>query len=356
MEKKTSLYEEHVKANGKIVPFAGYLLPVQYKAGVITEHMAVREKVGVFDVSHMGEAILEGKDALTNLNYIMTNDFTDLKVGSCRYTLMLYPDGGQVDDLIVYRMSEEKFLLVLNASNTDKDVKWIQENLKGEYIFKNVSDHVAQIAIQGPETMGLMTQICKAEELPQKYYTFTEAMNVAGIDCLVSRTGYTGEFGYEIYMKKADAPNIWSALIKLGALPCGLGARDTLRLEAAMPLYGHELGQEIHVTSTNLPFAIKTAKEAFIGKEAVLNPPIDAPTRVGLKVVGRGIVRGEEPIFADEKEVGFTTSGTHCPFLGGAFAMGYLDPALAEVGTALAVEVRGRRVEVEVVSLPFYKK
>ncbi len=356
MERKTPLYEEHVKANGKIVPFAGFLLPVQYKDGVIVEHMIVRNKVGIFDVSHMGEAILEGKDALANLNYIMTNDFTNLKVGSCRYTLMLYPDGGQVDDLIVYRKGEEKFLLVLNASNTEKDISWIEKHLQGDCKIRDISDDVAQIAIQGPDAKAFMEKLCNVEELPQKYYTFTEKMEVAGKECLVSRTGYTGEFGYEIYAQADEVAVIWSAMIELGVLPCGLGARDTLRLEAAMPLYGHELSKDIHVGSTNLSFAIKTAKEDFIGKEAIVNPPANLPTRVGLKVVGRGIVRGEEKIFSEGKEVGFTTSGTHCPYLGAAFAMGYIESGLAEEGTALTVEVRGRQIEVEVVPLPFYKK
>ncbi len=356
MEKKTPLYDAHVAAEGRIIPFAGFLLPVQYQAGVINEHLAVRNNVGMFDVSHMGEAVLKGKDALKNLNYIMTNDFTNLKIGSCRYTLMLYPDGGQVDDLIVYRTDEDEYLLVLNASNTEKDVEWIAQHLSGECELLDTSIQIAQIAVQGPNSKEIMASLCEEDELPQKFYTFTKAMQVAGVECLVSRTGYTGEFGYEIYVNQEESRVLWDALLEKGVIPCGLGARDTLRLEAAMPLYGHELSKDIHVASTNLGFAIKTAKDDFIGKDACVNPKEGIPTRVGLKVTGRGIVRGEEPVLYEGKEVGYTTSGTHCPFLGAAYAMAYVDKSLAEEGTVLTVVVRGREVETVVTPLPFYKK
>ncbi len=245
---------------------------------------------------------------------------------------------------------------MLNASNTEKDINWIQTHLEGECTCKDISDEMAQIAIQGPNTKDLIEKLCNMVELPQKYYTFTAAMNVADVECLVSRTGYTGEFGYELYMKKNDAATVWSAFLELGAIPCGLGARDTLRLEAAMPLYGHELSDTIHICSTNLNFAIKPEKETFIGKDAYLNPPTNAPTRVGFKVIGRGIVRGDETIYLDGVEVGYTTSGTHCPYLGAAYAMGYVNHDVAKEGTSLMVEVRGRKIEVEVVKLPFYKK
>lgn len=356
MEQKTPLYQAHVDANGKIVPFAGFLLPVQYQDGIIAEHMVVRQQVGMFDVSHMGEAIVEGSGALAFLNYVMTNDFTSLKVGGCRYTLMLYPDGGQVDDLIVYRMGEEKFLLVLNAANIEKDVTWLQEHLTPDCTLRNISNHVAQIAVQGPTAKEAMATLCDVEALPQKYYTFVEAMAVAGVTCLVSRTGYTGEFGYEIYLMADQAPVVWNALLEAGVKPCGLGARDTLRLEAAMPLYGHELSDKIHVSATNLGFAIKAAKADFIGKSAIENPPQDLQVRVGLKVTGRGIVRGEEAVLLNGKEVGYTTSGTHCPYLAGAYAMAYVAPEAAQEGTALTVLVRGRAIDVAVVALPFMKK
>ncbi len=355
MEKKTPLYDEHVKLSGKIVPFAGYLLPVQY-SGVIAEHMAVRENVGIFDVSHMGELILKGKDALANLNRIMTNKFDNMQIGACRYTIMLYPNGTQVDDLIVYKKSEDEYLLVLNASNTQKDIAWINSHLSGECTSLDISDNTAQIALQGPNAKEVITKICEESALPTKYYSFNENVQIAGANCLVSRTGYTGEFGYEIYLDVADAPKVWQALIEGGALPCGLGARDTLRLEASMPLYGHELSDAIHIASTGLSFAIKTEKDDFIGKEAIINPPENLPVRVGLKVTGRGIVRENEVIMSSGEQVGTTTSGTHCPFLGSAYAMAYVEKKYAEIGTELIVIVRGREIPVEVVSLPFYKK
>ncbi len=356
MEQKTPLYEAHLAAKGKIVPFAGFLLPVQYPEGIVAEHLTVREDVGVFDVSHMGEAILQGADALANLNAIMTNDFTSLAVGGCRYTIMLYPDGGQVDDLIVYRMAEERFFLVLNASNAKKDVAWIAEHLQGDCTLDDISDNIAQIAIQGPKANEVMAEVCDLGDLPQKYYTFTHSMPVEGVPCLVSRTGYTGEFGYEIYLKPEYALTVWDALVANGAKPCGLGARDTLRLEAAMPLYGHELGADIHVNSANLNFAIKPQKADFIGKDAIVNPPETLPTRVGLKVTGRGIVREHVELFQGDVQVGITTSGTHCPYLGAAYAMAYVSPSVSAVGTPLIAQVRGRAVEVEVLPLPFYKR
>ncbi len=253
---KTPLYDEHIKAGGKIVPFAGFLLPVQYKDGVIKEHMCVRKEAGIFDVSHMGEAILRGKDALLNLNYIMTNKFDSMNSADCRYTLMLNEDGGQIDDLIVYKITDEEYLLVLNASNTKKDIEWISAHLKGECTLINTSDSTAQIALQGPLANEIMAKICTGEP-PQKNYSFIQNLAVAGADCLVSRTGYTGEDGFEIYTHNDNATAVWQALIDAGAKPCGLGCRDTLRLEAAMPLYGHELSEYTHVCATGLSFAIK---------------------------------------------------------------------------------------------------
>lgn len=356
MEKKTPLYDCHVAAKGKIVPFAGYLLPVQYPTGLMAEHELVRKEVGIFDVSHMGEAILEGSDALKTLNYILTNDFTSLAVGGCRYSLMLYPNGTAVDDLIVYRLGEEKYLLVLNASNTEKDVAWLSEHLLGDTTLTNLSDDWGQIALQGPKAKDAIAPLCDVAELPTKYYGFKENVMVAGVSCLVSRTGYTGEFGYEIYMAAEDAPTVWDALIAQGVAPCGLGARDTLRLEAAMPLYGHELSDTLHAGACNLGFAIKMAKEDFIGKDALGNPPLNLPTRVGLKVTGRGIVREDCELYLGNKQVGTTTSGTHCPHLGAAFAMGYVEKDVSELGTALTAKVRGRDIAVEIVKLPFYQK
>ncbi|MEG2435196.1 MAG: glycine cleavage system aminomethyltransferase GcvT, partial [Ruthenibacterium sp.] len=354
-EQKTPLYDRHVACDGRIVPFAGYLLPVQYPTGVIAEHKAVREKAGIFDVSHMGEATLEGPDALRNLNYILTNNFETLLIGSARYTLMLYDNGGEVDDLIVYRLGADKFLLVLNASNTAKDIAWLRAHLQGDVTLTDLSPVTAQIALQGPLSKEIITPLCDAALLPEKNYTFTEKMDVAGVPCLVSRTGYTGEFGYELYMAPKNAATVWTALQNAGAVPCGLGCRDTLRLEAAMPLYGHELGEHINPIAAGLGFAIKMNKDDFIGKEALVQQGQPKQTRIGLKVTGRGVIREHESVLFHGEEIGMTTSGTHCPTLGVACAMAYLDTEFAVPGTAVSVSVRGREVAAEVVALPFYK-
>ena len=360
MERKTALYDCHVACGGKIVPFAGYLLPVQYETGVIKEHMAVRTQAGLFDVSHMGEVVFEGPDALKNINYILTNDFTNMRDGQIRYSVMCYDDGGVVDDLIVYRYNQNKYLLVVNAANRDKDVKWMQEHLSGDVVFTDISDQLSQVALQGPKADAILRKLAKEEDIPAKYYTFVPEGLVGGVKCIISQTGYTGESGYELYMNNEDAVKIWNMLLEAGKeeglIPCGLGARDTLRLEAAMPLYGHEMNDVIHPLETGLKFAVKLQKEDFIGKKALEAKSVLTRKRVGLKMIGRGIARENEKVYVGDKEVGWTTSGTHCPYLGYAIAMAILDLDYTEIGTKVEVEVRGRRIEAEVVALPFYKK
>ncbi len=360
MELKTPLYETHVKYKGKIVPFAGYLLPVQYESGVIAEHMAVRTKAGLFDVSHMGEVMCTGSDALKNLNRIMTNDFTNMTDGQARYSPMLNEEGGVVDDLIVYKYSDGKYLIVVNASNREKDFEWMKAHQEGDVKFEDISDSVAQIALQGPKALEILKRVAEEKYIPEKYYTCIFDGVVCGIKCIVSQTGYTGEDGFELYMASADAPKMWDALLEagrdLGLIPCGLGARDTLRLEASMPLYGHEMDDTIDPLTTGLGFAVKMKKDDFIGKTAVEARKPLQKKRVGLKVTGRGIVREHEKVFAGDREIGMTTSGTHCPYLGYPAAMAILDVEYAEIGTEVEAEVRGRRVKAEVVALPFYKK
>ncbi len=349
MALKTPLYEEHVALNGRIVEFAGYLLPVQYPTGVIREHMAVREQVGLFDVSHMGEVTFKGKDALANINRIFTNDYTNLKIGRVRYGVMCYEDGGCVDDLIVYRRGEEDFFVVVNASNRHKDVAWIREHLEGEVDFEDVSDSYAQLALQGPLSGEVLAPYT---ELPKRYYSFIDT-EILGRPVILSQTGYTGEYGFEIYCRPEDAVELWRALLKdERVIPCGLGARDTLRLEAAMPLYGHEMDETVSPLETGLDFGVKMDKP-FIGREGILNRK--NRHRIGLKVTGRGIVREHQDVYKDGKPVGHTTSGTHCPYLKGAYAMALVDEAY-EAGTPLQVDVRGKLVDVEVTPLPFYKK
>jgi len=361
MEQKTPLYDAHVKAGGKMVPFAGFVLPIQYETGVIKEHMAVRTQAGLFDVSHMGEVLCEGKDALANLQKLLTNDFTNMKDGQARYSPMCNEEGGTVDDLIVYKKCDDHYLIVVNASNREKDYAWMRKHQFGEVIFTDVSDHYAQLALQGPGAMEILRRITPEESIPAKYYHAVFDGEVDGIPCIVSKTGYTGEDGVELYVRSADAERLWNLLLETGReeglIPCGLGARDTLRMEAAMPLYGQEMTDEITPLETGLGFAVKMAKDDFVGKEALEKAGEPSRNRVGLKVVGRGIIREHQALSAaDGKVIGETTSGTHCPFLGYPIAMGLVEAQYAEAGTKLTAEVRGRKIEAEVVALPFYKR
>ncbi len=351
MELKTPLYDMHVQANGKIVPFAGYLLPIQYPTGIITEHQLVRTSVGMFDVSHMGELVLEGKDATENLRYLIAGEINDLVPGQIRYALMCYKNGTVVDDLLIYKMSDTKYFLVVNASNKDKDATWISEHLFEGVTLSDVSDSYGQIALQGPQSQKVLEQICS--DFPQKYYTFKEKVDVSGVECLVSRTGYTGEDGFEIYCDADKIDIIWKALIDLKVPPCGLGARDTLRLEAGMPLYGHEISDEITPLEANLKMFVKLDKEAFIGKDALSLPR--ARKRIALKMVDRGIAREGCDVYVGEEKVGFVCSGTHSPTCNMAIAT-----ALVHVDTPIEseflIDVRGRKIKAEKTPFPFVKK
>ncbi|MPL95169.1 Aminomethyltransferase [bioreactor metagenome] len=357
MERKTPLYDRHVAMGGRIVPFAGWLLPVQY-SGVIAEHMAVRTKCGIFDVSHMGELILRGGDSLSNVNRLLTNDFSGMCVGRARYSPMCNEKGGVVDDLIVYKMSDTCYFIVVNAANKDKDAEWIRNHLTGECTMEDASDRYAQIALQGPRAEAILRKL--TTELPAKNYTFLPEGTVAGFTAIVSRTGYTGEDGFELYCDSKDAPALWDALLEAGKgdglIPCGLGARDTLRLEAAMPLYGHELSNDINPYEAVLDVFVKPGKPDFIGKAALEKAKPVARRRVGLEMTGRGIAREGCPVYNGKTLIGRVTSGTFCPYLGKAVAMALLDADHQQLGSAVTVDVRGRSVEAKVIPLPFYKR
>jgi len=337
-----------------------FLLPVQYKSGVIAEHMAVRKAAGLFDVSHMGEVILEGKEALENIQKLVTNDCANMTDGQVRYSPMCNEEGGVVDDLLVYRINREKFMLVINAANRDKDIDWIKKHLSGDVKLSDISDETAMVALQGPLSKEILIKLADEEELPSKYYTFRENVNISGISCLVSKTGYTGEEGYEICLKNDEAPKLWELLLNAGKdnglIPCGLGARDTLRLEAGMPLYGHEMDDSISPLEAGLGFAVKMNKDDFIGKRGIIDRGEPKKTRVGLKITGRGIAREDCPVFYGDKPVGRTTSGTHSPYFGYPIAMAIIDADCAKTGTELSVEVRGKKISAEIVPLPFYKR
>jgi aminomethyltransferase len=360
MERKTPLYDCHTAANGKIVSFAGYLLPVQYETGVIAEHMAVRTHAGLFDVSHMGEVHLSGPGAPASLERLFTNSFITMHDGQARYSPMCNERGGVVDDVLVYRFAEDDYWVVVNAANREKDVAWMKAHITANTVLEDISDNVAQLALQGPKAEEILRGLCNEALIPPKYYTFTPKMNVAGIECLVSRTGYTGEDGFELYCAPENAPALWNALLAAGAphglIPCGLGARDTLRLEAAMPLYGHEMDEDTTPLEAALDFAVRLKKPDFIGKAAIEERLPLTRRRVGLEITGRGIAREHCAVFADGRQIGQTTSGTHCPYLGKPVAMAILDIGFTQPGTAVEIDVRGRKVTAQVVALPFYKR
>ncbi|EXG78924.1 glycine cleavage system aminomethyltransferase GcvT [Cloacibacillus evryensis] len=353
MEHKTALYDRHVELGGKMVPFAGYMLPVQFKKGILEEHMIVREHVGMFDCSHMGEARLDGPDALKNVNNLFSNSFDSMKDGSCRYSIMLYEDGGCIDDLIVYRRSQDSYYVIINASNAAKDVGWIRDHLIGDVKLTDMCDGYSQIAVQGPEALK-MNSIISGSPLPEKYYTFTEHVIIAGVDCFISRTGYTGSFGYELFMPNEGAVAVWNALLEIGVEPCGLGSRDTLRTEAALPLYGHEITEVIDPLTAGLNFAVKMDKPDFIGKSGLVKRGTPTKKRVGIKVVGRGVIRDHQDVYDGDKLVGFVSSGTFMAWINASAGMAFVEPDVAVEGKRLEVDVRGRRVPVEVVPLPFY--
>ena len=360
MEKKTPLYQTHLDEGGKMVPFAGYLLPVQYPTGVIAEHMAVRTACGLFDVSHMGEIVFRGEGALATLNHLLTNDFTNMTIGRVRYSVMCLPDGGTVDDLVVCKFGEDCYLVVVNAANREKDYAHMAANLLPDTEIEDISDQVAQLALQGPNAKEILAHLIDPELLPQKYYTAVREVIVAGIPCMISRTGYTGEFGYELYTAADDGPKLWKLLRQVGAehglIPCGLGARDTLRLEAAMPLYGHEMDETVTPLEARLNFAVKLQKPEFIGRDALLAAGEPKRVRVGLKATGRGILREEQTVYLGDTVIGTTTSGTFAPYLKQAIAMALVDADHTAPGTTVEVDVRGRRVPAEIVPLPFYKR
>ena len=283
-----------------------------------------------------------------------------MAVNKVRYGAMCNADGGTIDDLVVYKFGEERYLAVVNAANREKDYAHMAANVLPGTQCQDISDTVAQLALQGPKAPAILKKLLPEDQIPKGYYTALPKVNLAGMECMISRTGYTGELGYEIYTANENAPKLWKVLREageeFGLIPCGLGARDTLRLEAAMPLYGHEMDETVTPLEAGLDFAVKLNKPEFIGKDALVAAGTPQRVRVGLAVTGRGIVREHQDLFLDGEKIGQTTSGTHCPFLGKALAMGLIDAKYAAVGTALEADVRGRRVAVEIVPLPFYKR
>lgn len=357
--KKTALYDVHVASGGKMVEFAGFMMPIQYE-GIKAEHKAVRESCGMFDVSHMGEIQIIGKDSLKAVQRYTTNDMATMKPGDIKYSPMCNENGGVVDDLLVYMLEEENYLLVVNASNIEKDYKFMSDNNVLGANITNLSDDISQIAIQGPKAQEIIEKVI-GENIPEKYYTFT-VVNIDNNDCIVSRTGYTGEDGFEIYCPNEIVVKIWNDLIEVGGenvKPCGLGCRDTLRFEASMPLYGHEMTEEITPVEAALKFFIKLEEgNDFIGR-SVIQKQIEEGIkrrRCGIEILDRGIARDGAEVYYGDKKVGFVTSGTKTLTVGKTMAMALVERPYNKRGTELTIVVRGKKLASQVVRMPFYKR
>ncbi len=362
--KRTPLFDVYKNHGAKVIDFGGWALPVQFSS-ILEEHQTVRTKAGLFDVSHMGEVLIEGRDAETYINTLVTNDVTKLHINQAQYTAMCYSDGGTVDDLLVYKLEDHRFLLVINAANIEKDLNWMAQHVTAEVNITNISNEVAQLAIQGPKAESILQKITELDLSTIGFFRFEQDVNLNGIsEVLVSRTGYTGEDGFELYLASDKAKELWKLLLKVGEedglKPCGLGARDTLRFEACLALYGQELTKEINPIEAGIGFAVKTNKESeFIGKAALVNEKIIGLRRkiVGIELEGRGIPRHGYKVFTQwEEEIGFITSGTHSPTLKKSLGLAFVSAKYGEVGTRLKVQVRNKLVDAVVVPTPFYKK
>jgi aminomethyltransferase len=358
----TPLADRHQALGARIVEFGGWLMPLQY-AGIIEEHRAVRSRAGLFDLSHMGELFVEGSEAAAALGYALTTEPAGLKVGRAQYSMICFPDGGILDDLIVYRLGEERFMVVANASNATAVSDALAARLAGRHVvLDDRSLATALVAIQGPLAAAILAPLTDMALSDMPYYGIAEG-NVAGVPALIARTGYTGEDGFEVIVDVAAAGRVWDALLEvgqpMGAVPVGLGARDTLRLEAGMPLYGNELGPDTTPFEARLGRVVKLAKDGdFVGRAALEKASAEGPRKllVGLVVRGRGIARHGYDVFVGDRPIGVVTSGTQSPTLGQPIAMAYVTPSEAEPGTIVDVGIRDQRVPAEVVPMPFYQR
>ena len=360
--KKTPLNAAHRELGGKMVDFGGWDMPVQYQAGVIEEHMATRTRAGLFDVSHMGEIWVEGEDSIPFINRLTTNDVTKLVDGQAHYSALTNERGGVVDDLLVYRFDQNKLLLVVNAGTTDKDWDWITANKEDEDVsLRNASPDYCQIAVQGPDAVDILKTLTDTDLDGIKYYHFTTGQ-VDGVESIISRTGYTGEDGFEVYADAKAAEQLWDRLLEAGRsssiLPCGLAARNTLRLESAMSLYGHELSDDITPLEANLGWITKLQKGDFIGSDALKQKKESGLTRriVGFEMTQPGIARDGYDVYIDDKRVGYVTSGSPAPFLKKNIGLAFLPVEFANEGQEIRIDVRGKHLTAKVVPTPFYKR
>jgi aminomethyltransferase len=368
--RKTALNAVHRQMGAKMVEFNGWDMPVEYPAsigcGIVNEHMAVRTGAGIFDVSHMGDIRLAGPGALAAVQHISMNDASRLAIGQAQYSALLYPQGTFVDDVIVHRLGEDEYLLVINAGTREKDFNWVGDNTRQfDCAVEHLSDDFTQIAIQGPKAVDLLQRLTDADLSAVKFYWVTRGTLCGLRNTLMGRTGYTAEDGFEIYIPSDEATSerVWYAILdagkELGAIPCGLGARNTLRLEGKLPLYGHEISDTINVWEAGLDRFCKMEKPDFIGRAALEKAKAEGmkKTLVGLEMIERGIARDDYKILDDGgSEIGYVTSGSPAPFLKKNIALAYVPPVYSEIGSTVKVEIRGQGVKAQVVPTPFYKR
>ncbi len=361
--KRTPLFEVYKKYGGKTIDFGGWDLPVQFSS-IKEEHEAVRSTAGLFDVSHMGEVEVKGNDSLAYLQKMMTNDISKLKDGGAQYTAMCYENGGTVDDLLVYKMEDNHYLLVINASNIQKDYDWLEKHLEGDVSIRNLSEETAQLALQGPMAETVLQQLADQHSLSDiKFFKFQTNVDLKGIHALVSRTGYTGEDGFEIYCAAEDAVKLWEAILETGkeegVIPCGLGARDTLRFEANLALYGQELSPDITPIEAGIGFAVRVDKEAeFIGQSVLKEQKENGAPRklVGIEMIDRGIPRHGYEVYIGDEKIGEVTTGTQSPTLKKNVGLALIKSEFSSLDTEVEVEIRGKRLKAAVVATPFYKR
>jgi aminomethyltransferase len=363
--KRTPLNNAHRQLGGRMIDFGGWDMPVQYPAGTIEEHLRTRSHAGLFDVSHMGEIDVRGRDAISFVNRITSNDVTKLVDGQAQYTALTTAQGTVIDDLLVYRLAADHLLLVVNASTTDKDWEWVRSHHHGEQVeLKNVSTDYCQLALQGPDAIAILQMLTDVPVAEIKYYHFTHG-KVDGVDSIISRTGYTGEDGLEVYATPNHAERLWNRILEVGnlgaaegVLPCGLAARNTLRLEAGLALYGHEIDENTTLLEANLGWICKLDKGDFTGRETLVQQKAEGVKRklVGFEVTDRGIARDDQQVVIDDQYVGKVTSGSPAPYLKKNIGFAYVPTEYASVGQEIKIDVRGRLVGAQVVKTPFYKR
>jgi len=359
--KRTPLYEQHLALGARLVEFGGWEMPVQYSS-ILEEHRAVRTRAGLFDVSHMGEFKVEGKDALAFLQYLVPNDVARLAINQALYTQLCLPDGGTIDDLIIYHLAGDRYMLVVNAANIDKDFAWVEKQARNfDVQVTNQSDANALLALQGPEAQAILQPLTGVDLSGIRYYHCAQG-RVNDINCIISRTGYTGEDGFELYCDPAHAIKLWNDLLaagkERGLLPAGLGARDTLRLEAGYCLYDHELNEQTNPLEARLGWTVKLDKGDFIGRNALVKVKGEGPKRklIGIEMIERGVSRGGYAVYENDQLIGALTSGAPSPTLNKNIGMGYVEAAYAIVDTTVLIDIRGKRTAARIVALPFYKR